>query len=80
MTALRPNDYLIKPASEYNMFGQTQIFVSNIRFGFVCQSNTLFGFPNICSKDTETMFSSLELLLTKRRLSMTGENVNNLDV
>ena len=69
------------------IFGQTRIFVSNIRFGFVCQSNILFGFPNICSKDTERMFSSLGLLLTKRRLSMTGENINiqlflrdNLDV
>ena len=31
---------------------------------------------NICSKDTERMFSSLGLLLTKRILSMTGENIN----
>ena len=29
----------------------TQIFVTNIRFVFVRQSNILFGFPNICNKD-----------------------------
>ena len=66
----------LKPASEYNIFGQTRIFVSNIKFGLICQSNMLFGCPNICSKDTERMFSSFGLLLTKRRLSMTGENIN----
>ena len=43
--------WLIKPASEYNILGQTQIFVSNIKFEFVRQSNILFGFANICNKD-----------------------------
>ena len=37
---------------------------------------TPFNCPNICSKDSERMFSSLGLLLAKRRLSMTGENIN----
>ena len=41
---------LIKPASEYRIFGQTQIFVSNVRFGFVCHFNILIRFPKICSK------------------------------
>ena len=41
---------LIKPASEYRIFGQTQIFVSNFIFGFVCHFNILIRFPNICSK------------------------------
>ena len=42
---------LVKPASEYNILGQTQIFVSNIKFEFVCQPNVLFGFANICNID-----------------------------
>ena len=45
------NRYKLKPASEYNILGQTQIFVSNIKFEFVRQSNILFGFANICNKD-----------------------------
>ena len=78
---------MLKPAFKYNVFGQTQIFVSNIRFEFVRQSNILFGCLNVCNKDTERMFSPLGLLLPKRRMSMTGENINiqlflldNLDV
>ena len=67
---------VLKPEFEHNVFGQTQTFVSNIRFEFVRQSNILFGCPNICSKDTERMFSLLGLLLIKRRLFMTGENIN----
>ena len=43
--------YLLKPEFKYNVFRQTQIFVSNIRFRFVCQSNILLGFPNICRTD-----------------------------
>ena len=77
----------LKPASEYNVFGQTRIFGRNIRFCFVCKPNILFECPNIYSKDTERTFSSSGLLLTKRILSMTGENINiqlflrdNLDV
>ena len=42
---------LLKPPSEYNILGQTQILVSNIKFEFVRQSNILFGFANICNKD-----------------------------
>ena len=42
---------IVKPASEYNILGQTQIFVSNIKFEFVRQSNILFRFTNICNKD-----------------------------
>ena len=44
----------VKPASEYRIFGRTHIFVSNIRFGFVCQFNILIGFPNIRSKDASS--------------------------
>ena len=41
--------YRLKPVSEYTVLGQTRIFVGNIRFGFVRQSNILFGAPNICN-------------------------------
>ena len=41
----------LKPAFEYKILGQTRIFVSNIKFGFVRQSNILFGFPNIRNKE-----------------------------
>ena len=40
---------IVKPVSEYTVLGQTRIFVGNIRFEFVCQSNILFGAPNICN-------------------------------
>ena len=43
--------YQLKPAFEYRILGQTRIFVSNIKFGFVRQSNILFGFPNIRNKE-----------------------------
>ena len=42
---------IVKPAFEYKILGQTRIFVSNIKFGFVRQSNILFGFPNIRNKE-----------------------------
>ena len=67
---------IIKPAFEYNVFKYTWIFVCNITFGFARQSNILFGCTNIRIKDTERMFSPLGLLLTQRRFSMTGENIN----
>ena len=61
---------ILKPPFEYNVFGQTRILVNH---EVVCQSNILFGCPNICSKDTERIFSSLGFLLIKIRFSMTGE-------
>ena len=45
---------ILKPASEYRIFGQTKIFVSNIGFGFVCRFNVLNGFPNIRCKDASS--------------------------
>ena len=76
MTETKFELLLLKPPFAYSIFEQTQIFVSNIRFVFARQSNIVFGCPNICSKDTERMFSPLGLLLTQRRLPMTGENIN----
>ena len=67
---------VVKPAFEYNEFGQTRIFLSNIRFEFARQSNIVFGCTNICSRDTERIFSPLELLLTQKGLPMTGKNIN----
>ena len=61
----------MEPASEYRIFGQNQIFESNIRSCFVCQFKILTEFPNIHSKDAKAYIHIHILGVLASRLSST---------